>query len=71
MAEEIESAENKSGSKGLMVVLIVLIVVLLLAVGGMAYFLFSKGVHYQMITIQMDKNKQKKVLKKVIVIKQQ
>jgi len=43
MAEEVESAEKKSGSKGLMVVLIVLIVVLLLAVGGMAYFLFSKG----------------------------
>ncbi|WP_419777094.1 flagellar basal body-associated FliL family protein [Malaciobacter marinus] len=41
MAEENESTE-KSG-KGLMVVLIILIVVLLLAVGGMAYFLFSKG----------------------------
>ncbi|MFY9073585.1 flagellar basal body protein FliL [Malaciobacter mytili] len=44
MAEEENKVSEKSGGgKGLMVVLIALIVILILAVGGMAYFLFSNG----------------------------
>ncbi len=42
MAEE-EVKEEKSGGKGLILVLIVLIVLLLAAVGGIGYFMYSKG----------------------------
>ncbi|AXH10756.1 flagellar basal body protein FliL [Malaciobacter halophilus] len=44
MAEEENAPAEQKGGKGLMIVLVALIIVLLLAVGGMAYFLFSKGV---------------------------
>ncbi|MEA3498245.1 MAG: flagellar basal body-associated FliL family protein [Campylobacterota bacterium] len=43
MADEVEAPEAKKGGNGMMVVLIVLIVVLLAAVGGIGYFLYSKG----------------------------
>ena len=44
MADETEApAEKKSGGNGMMIVLIVLIVLLLGAVGGLGYFLYSKG----------------------------
>ena len=44
MADEAESVEEKKGGgNGMMIVLIVLIVVLLAAVGGIGYFLYSKG----------------------------
>ncbi len=44
MAEEENKVLEKGGAgKGLMMVLIALVVVLILAVGGMAYFLFSSG----------------------------
>ncbi len=46
MAEEgSEEVKKSSGdSKGIMIVLIALIVILMLAVGGIGYFLYSKGV---------------------------
>jgi len=45
MAEEAEAVEEKKGGGNpMMMVLIILIVILLLAVGGLGYFLFSKGV---------------------------
>lgn len=45
MAEEtVEQTAPKSSGKGMMIVLIILIVVLLLAVGGLGYFMYSKGV---------------------------
>ena len=44
MADEAEKVEEKKGGgNGMMIVLIVLIVVLLAAVGGIGYFLYSKG----------------------------
>lgn len=44
MAEETVEEEKKSGGgKGLLIVLIILIVLLLAAVGGVGYFLYSKG----------------------------
>ncbi|MEA3314512.1 MAG: flagellar basal body-associated FliL family protein [Campylobacterota bacterium] len=43
MAEETEATEKKSGGNPMMIVLIILIVVLLAAVGGIGYFLYSKG----------------------------
>lgn len=44
MAEEAEVVEEKKGGgKGLMIVLVVLIVLLLSAVGGLGYFMYSKG----------------------------
>ena len=44
MADEAEvKEEKKGGGNGMMIVLIVLIVVLLAAVGGIGYFLYSKG----------------------------
>ena len=45
MADEVEApaAEKKGGGNGMMIVLIVLIVILLAAVGGIGYFLYSKG----------------------------
>jgi len=43
MAEEEGKAEAKKGGNGMMIILIVLIVILLGAVGGIAYFLNSKG----------------------------
>ncbi len=43
MAEEEAVAEKKSGGNPMMLVLIILIVVLLAAVGGIGYFLYSKG----------------------------
>ncbi len=44
MADEVEAKEEKKGGgNGMMIVLIVLIVVLLAAVGGIGYFLYSKG----------------------------
>lgn len=42
MAEE-ENKEKKSGGNSMMIVLIILIVILLAAVGGIGYFLYSKG----------------------------
>ncbi len=45
MAEEtVQTEEKKGGGKSMMIILVVLIVVLLLAVGGLAYFLMSKGI---------------------------
>ena len=45
MADETEApAEKKGGGNGMMIVLIVLIVLLLAAVGGLGYFLYSKGI---------------------------
>ena len=45
MADDAEAVkdEKKGGGNGMMIVLIVLIVVLLAAVGGIGYFLYSKG----------------------------
>ena len=44
MADEVEAKEEKKGGgNGMMIVLVVLIVVLLAAVGGIGYFLYSKG----------------------------
>jgi len=44
MAEEKEApAEKKSGKNPMMIILIILIFVLLLAVGGIGYFMYSKG----------------------------
>ncbi|MEA2050391.1 MAG: flagellar basal body-associated FliL family protein [Campylobacterota bacterium] len=44
MADEEEvPAEKKGGGNGMMIILIVLVVVLLAAVGGIGYFLYSKG----------------------------
>jgi flagellar FliL protein len=43
MAEEEVVAEKKSGGSPMMMILIILIVVLLAAVGGVGYFLYSKG----------------------------
>ena len=44
MADEKDDVvEKKGGGNGMMIVLIVLIVVLLAAVGGIGYFLYSKG----------------------------
>ncbi|MGB5867705.1 MAG: flagellar basal body-associated FliL family protein [Arcobacteraceae bacterium] len=43
MAEENAVEEKKSGKNPMMLVLIILIVVLLLAVGGIGYFMYSKG----------------------------
>ncbi len=43
MADEAEAPAEKKGGNGMMIVLIVLIVVLLAAVGGIGYFLYSKG----------------------------
>ncbi len=44
MADDAEvKEEKKGGGNGMMIVLIVLIVVLLAAVGGIGYFLYSKG----------------------------
>ncbi len=45
MADETEGKEEKkSGGNGMMIILILLIVVLLAAVGGIGYFLYSKGI---------------------------
>ncbi|MEA3383903.1 MAG: flagellar basal body-associated FliL family protein [Campylobacterota bacterium] len=43
MADEEEVSEKKGGGNGMMIVLIVLIVLLIGAVGGIGYFLYSKG----------------------------
>ncbi|BFU77950.1 hypothetical protein ALC152_11650 [Arcobacter sp. 15-2] len=43
MAEENKEETTKSGKNPMMLVLIILIVVLLLAVGGIGYFMYSKG----------------------------
>ncbi|MEA3512153.1 MAG: flagellar basal body-associated FliL family protein [Campylobacterota bacterium] len=43
MAEEAEAVEEKKSGNPMMLVLIILIVVLLAAVGGIGYFLYSKG----------------------------
>ena len=43
MAEENKEETKKSGKNPMMLVLIILIVVLLLAVGGIGYFMYSKG----------------------------
>ena len=44
MAEEaVESTENKKSGNPMMMILIILLVVLLAAVGGLGYFLVSKG----------------------------
>ena len=44
MADEAEEvAEKKGGGNGMMIVLVVLVVLLLAAVGGIGYFLYSKG----------------------------
>jgi len=45
MAEEaIETEGKKGGGSPMMMILVILIVILLLAVGGLGYFLYSKGV---------------------------
>jgi flagellar FliL protein len=44
MAEDEEVKQSSGGGKGLMIVLIALIVILMLAVGGIGYFLYSKGI---------------------------
>ena len=44
MADEENKEEKKSGGNGMMIVLVVLVVLLLAAVGGLGYFLYSKGV---------------------------
>jgi len=44
MAEEEVTVEKKSGVNPMMMILIILIVVLLVAVGGIGYFLYSKGI---------------------------
>jgi len=44
MAEEEVAVEKKSGGNPMMMILIILIVVLLVAVGGIGYFLYSKGI---------------------------
>jgi flagellar FliL protein len=45
MAEETnENVKSSGGGKGMLIVLIILIVVLLAAVGGLGYFMYSKGV---------------------------
>lgn len=41
--EEVAVPEKKSGGNPMMIILLVLIVVLLAAVGGIGYFLYSKG----------------------------
>ncbi len=43
MADEAEAPAEKKGGNGMMIVLIALIVILLAAVGGIGYFLYSKG----------------------------
>jgi len=44
MAEEAVVEEKKSGGNPMMMVLVILIVVLLAAVGGIGYFMYSKGI---------------------------
>jgi flagellar FliL protein len=44
MAEETNEEPKSGGGKGMLIVLIILIVVLLAAVGGLGYFMYSKGV---------------------------
>jgi flagellar FliL protein len=41
--EEVKEEGKKEGGKGLLIVLVVLIVLLLAAVGGIGYFMYSKG----------------------------
>jgi len=43
MAEEKEVAEKKSGKNPMMMVLVGLVIILLLAIGGIGYFMYSKG----------------------------
>ena len=44
MADETEApAEKKGGGNGMMIILVVLIILLLGAVGGLGYFMYSKG----------------------------
>ncbi len=43
MADEAEVVPEKKGGNGMMIVLVVLVVLLLAAVGGIGYFLYSKG----------------------------
>ena len=44
MAEENTVAETKSGKSPMMMILVGLIIILLLAVGGIGYFMYSKGI---------------------------
>ncbi len=41
--ENIEETKKSSGSKGIMILLIILVVVLILGLGGLGYFVYSKG----------------------------
>ena len=43
MAEEKEVEKKKSGKSPMMMILVGLVVVLLLAMGGIGYFMYSKG----------------------------
>lgn len=44
MAEETVEETKQGGGKGILIVLVLLIVLLLAAVGGLGYFMYSKGV---------------------------
>ncbi len=61
MADEVEAVEEKKkgGGNGMMIVLIVLIVLLLAAVGGIGYFLYSKGM-FDPEAAQQDKKVENK-----------
>ena len=61
MADEAEAVgEKKGGGNGMMIVLIVLVVLLLGAVGGIGYFLYSKG----MLDPEAQQQQQQQVEKK-------
>jgi flagellar FliL protein len=63
MAEE-EVVAKKSGGNPMMMILIILIVVLLAAVGGIGYFLYSKGILEEKTTEPSAKTEQTKNTKK-------
>lgn len=64
MAEEEVVAEKKSGGNPMMIILIILIIVLLAAVGGIGYFLYSKGMLEEKMDAPTAKTEQVKTTKK-------
>ena len=65
MAEEEVVAEKKCGGNPMMMILIILIVVLLAAVGGIGYFLYSKGMLEEKTNAPVTQTEQTKATKKV------
>jgi len=61
MAEETDVKATKSGKSPIVMILVALVILLLLAVGGIGYFIYSKGLLNDEQTSQEPMQKQKQV----------